>query len=229
MVQPGFCVKVRNRANFVITIATLVLIGEVCFASGGDFEYWATTEVSFGINKDWGCTFEEQIRVRDTGGEFFYHHSDLGFVCKSLGDWIDLGVNFRKVYIKDGKGNWTQEDRPHFNATLKGKVFGMDVSDRSRLEYRDRENEKDVWRYRNKVILRFPVELTPLKLQPYVAEEAFINLDEEGFNLNRLSGGFYIGFSKNIKGDVYYLWQASELDDGWKDVNVVGTSVKFYF
>jgi len=65
-VQPGFCVKVRNRANFVITIATLVLIGEVCFASS-DVEYWETAEVSIGINKNWGCTFEEQIRVRVIG------------------------------------------------------------------------------------------------------------------------------------------------------------------
>ena len=77
--------------------------------------------------------------------------------------------------------------------------------------------------------MKLPVELTGLKLQPYAAEEAFINLDEEGFNLNRLSGGFYINLSKKVKGDIYYLWQTSESDTGWEDTNVIGTSLKFYF
>jgi len=221
--------KARNRVRFVITIVTIVVAGEVCFASGGDFEYWATTGASFDINKDWGCTFEEELRFKDTGGELYYHHSDLGFVYKNFADRIDLGVNFRKVYKKDSKGEWTQEDMPHLNATLKRKVFGLDVSDRARLEYRDRENEKDVWRYRNKITVKLPVELTELKLQPYLAEETFTNLDEEGFNNNRMSGGFSINLSKKVKGDIYYLWQASKLDGGWKDVNVIGTSLRFYF
>jgi hypothetical protein len=105
----------------------------------------------------------------------------------------------------------------------------LDVSNRARLEYRDRENEKDVWRYRNRVTVKLPVELTPLKLQPYVAEEAFFNLDKEGFNRNKVYGGFYINLSKNIKGDIYYAWLASESDTGWEDTNVIGTSLKFYF
>lgn len=117
----------------------------------------------------------------------------------------------------------------NLNATLKGKVFGLETSDRSRLEYRNRENEKDVWRYRNKVTVKLPVELTALKLQPYVAEELFINLDEEGFNRNRLAGGFYINLSKNIKGDIYYLWQTSKSDRKWDDINVIGTGLRFYF
>jgi hypothetical protein len=229
MLQSKYRVKARNRVHFVTTIVIIVLVGEVCFASGGDFEYWATAGAFLDINKDWGCTFEEELRFKDTGGELYYHHSDLGFVYKSIADWIDVGVNFRKVYSKDSKGEWTQEDRPHLNATLKGKVFGLDVSDRSRLEYRDRESEKDVWRYRNKVVVKLPVELAPLKLQPYVEEEVFINLDKEGFDLNRLSGGFSVNLSKKVKGDIYYLWQASELDGGWKDVNVIGASLKFYF
>ena len=84
----------------------------------------------------------------------------------------------------------------------------MDVSNRARLEYRDRENEKDVWRYRNRVTVKLPVELTALKLQPYFAEEVFICMNGEGFNSNRVSSGFNINLSKNIKVDIFYAWQA---------------------
>ncbi|MCX5636108.1 MAG: hypothetical protein NTX52_00240, partial [Planctomycetota bacterium] len=95
--------KIRNRAYFVITIAALAVSSGVCFASDDNFEYWATTGAFFNINKDWGCTFEEELRFKDTGGELYYHHSDLGFVYKNFADRIDLGVNFRKVYKKDSK------------------------------------------------------------------------------------------------------------------------------
>ena len=218
--------KARSWASFAVMVITGMSIGEVCY---GDFEYRPTTSVSFNINKDWECSFEEEVRFRDTGGEFYYHHSDLGVVYKSIASWIDLGVNFRKVYKKDSKGKWTQEDRPHLNATLKGKVFGLDVSDRSRLEYRDIENEKDIWRYRNKLTVRLPVELTGLKLQPFFAEEAFISMDGKGYNSNRVYGGFGVKVSKNVKGDIFYMWQADKSDGSWKDTNVIGTSLKFYF
>jgi len=220
--------KVRNRVSLAITIITLALSGEFCFASG-DFEYWATAGASLNINKDWGCTFEEELRFKDGGGEFYYHHSDLGVVYKGLASWIDLGVNFRKVYSKDSAGEWTQEDRPHLNATLKGKFFDINVSDRSRLEYRDRESEKDDWRYRNKVTVKLPVELTRIKLQPYLAEEVFINLDEGIFNRNRMYIGLSINLSKKLKGDIYYLWQTSKSNGKWGDINAIGLGLKFYF
>jgi len=126
---------IRNWVRLVVIIVAITLAGEACLASDdGNFEYWTAAGAHFDINKNWGCTFEEQIRVRDTGGEFYYHHFDLGFVYKSIADWIDVGVNFRKVYTKDSEGEWRQEDRPHLNATLKAKIFGCQMSDRSRID-----------------------------------------------------------------------------------------------
>lgn len=76
--------KATNQVHPVITIAVILLIGGICFASGGNFEYWGTAEIAFDIAKDWDCTFEEQMKVRDTGCESFYHHSDLGFVYEDV-------------------------------------------------------------------------------------------------------------------------------------------------
>jgi len=222
--------KVKNWACFVVTVITVVLISEICFAFDDEgFQYWSTAGFSFDIDKDWKVTFEEEFRLGDDGGHLYYQHSDLGLVYKSFADWIDLGVNYRGVFEKDSNGKWRQENRPHLNVTLKGKLFGFDLSDRSRLEYRDRENKKDVWRYRNKVTVKLPLELTKLKLQPYLADEVFINLDEEGYNRNRLYSGVSFKLSKNLTGNVFYLWQSSKSGGGWKDLNVIGTGLKFYF
>ena len=222
--------KAGNWTYFAAAVITIVLISGVCFAYDDEgFQYWSTANVTFDSDKDWKITFEEEFRFGDDGGHLYYQHSDLGFVYKSLADWIDLGFNYRQVFEEDSKDKWRQENRPHLNVMLKGKLFGLDLSDRSRFEYRDRESKKDLWRYRNKVSVKFPLELTSLKLQPYLADEVFINFDEEDFNRNRLYAGLSLKLSKNIKGEVYYLWQSSKSGGDWKDINVLGTGLKFYF
>lgn len=223
--------KAKNWTCFVIAVITVLSIREICFATDdGDFQYWSSANVSLDIDKDWTFIFEEEFRLGGDAGHLYYHHSDLGFVYKSLADWIDLGFNYKQVFERtDSEGKWRQENRPYLNVTLKGKLLGLDLSDRSRFGYRDRENKKDLWRYRNKVTVKFPLELTSLKLQPYLADEVFINFDEEDFNRNRLYAGLSLKLSKNIKGEVYYLWQSSKSGGDWKDINVLGTGLKFYF
>ena len=108
----------------------------------------------------------------------FYHHWDLGFAYEGLAEWLSVGLNFRQMFEQDSKGIWRQENRPHLNVILKGNLFDCSVSNRSRLEYRDKEVSEDLWRYRNKTTLKFPFELTALKLQPYVADEVFIDAGE---------------------------------------------------
>ena len=222
--------KAKNWTGFAVIVIAILLISETCFASDdGDFQYWSKAGASFDIDKDWKFTFAEEFRLGNDAGDFYRHHSDLGLVYKSLVDWIDLGFNLRWVFEKDSEDKWRQENRPHLNITVKGKLYDFDVSDRSRFEYRDRENKKDFWRYRNKVTVKLPLELTALKLQPYLADEVFINFNEDDFNRNRLYSGLSLNLSKNIKAEVYYLWQSSRSGGDWKDLNVLGTQLKFSF
>jgi len=219
-----------NRRHFAIVVISVALFSEVCLASSdGDFEYWSKASVAFDIDKDWTVTFEEEFRLRDGGGNLYRHHCDLGLVYKSLADWIDFGFNYRQIFEKDSKGQWRPENRPHLNVTLKGRLFDLDLSDRSRLEYRDRENQTDVWRYRNMFTVTTPFEFTELKLKPYLADEVFISLDGEGYNINRLFSGVSFKPAKNIGVGIYYLWQTSKSGGGWIDTNVIGTQVKFIF
>jgi hypothetical protein len=222
--------EARNCRSFFVTVIAVLLITEVCFAyDNGDFQYWSKAGLAFDINKDWAVTFEEEFRLGDNAGKLYYHSSDLGFLYRGFADWIDLGVNYGQVFEKDSSDVWRTEKRPHFNVTLKGQLFNFDLSDRSRLEYRDRENKKDVWRYRNKLTVKLPAAFTKFKLQPYVADEVFINFDKEDFNKNRLYSGILFSLSKNIKGDIFYLWQSSKSDGNWEDINVLGTQLKFCF
>lgn len=221
--------KIRSQ---ILTAVVLVLIStNACFGfDDKGFQYWAVTKASLDINKEWKAVFEEEFKLGDDGGNLYYRHSDIGFVYKGLADWVDLGLNFRHAYEKDSKDRWKQENRPHFNITFKGKMFGLNVTDRSRLEYRDRENRDDMWRYRNKFTIKFPTELTKLKLRPYIADEIFINLDHEDLNRNRLYAGVSFDLSEDMTAGLYYMWQSSRSSSGeWNDVYVLGTSLTFAF
>ncbi len=221
---------INNRVFLVAMILAVLLAGEVCFATDdGDFQWWSAAGLSFDVSKDWEFTFKEELRFEESARNLYHHHSEAGFVYKSLADWMDLGFNYRQAYEKDSAGKWREENQPSFHFTLKGKLLGLDISDRSRFEYRHRENRDGVWRYRNKVTVKLPLELTSLKLKPYLADEIFITLNDDNVDRNRFYAGASFKLAKNLKGDVYYMWQSSRASDNWTDINVLGTALKFSF
>lgn len=219
----------KIRVCFLAGLICGGLLGEPSFASDkSGFQYWSTAGFNFDLDKEWTVTFEEEFRLGDEGGNLYYHHSDIGLVYKGFADWLDVGLNFRKVY-EDTGSTWRQENRPHVNVTLKGKLGDIGVSTRSRFEYRDREEKEDIWRYRNKVTFKLPGELTKLKLQPYLADEVFVNFNEEGYVRNRFYSGVAFSIAKNVKADIYYLWQSSRASPGRDDIHALGTKLVFRF
>ena len=193
------------------------------------FQYWSTADVAVDINKDWKTVFEEEFRLGDDGGHLYYHHSDIALIYKGLAEDIDLGFNFRKVYVEDDTNTWRQENRPHLNVTFRKELGTIDFSTRSRLEFRDNELTDDFWRYRNLFTFKLPFELTSLKLKPYIADEIFINLNNEGYIANRVYAGVTFNLRKNIKTAVYYVWQSARTSPGRADIHAIRTKLIFNF
>ena len=211
-----------------VTVCLFVTNNTYAYEASG-FQYRSLLNFETPLNKDWKTTFQQEMHFGNDGGHLFYQHYDLGLVYKGLGDWIDVGFNFRKGFKEDSTDDWTQENRTHLNVTLKDKIGDIDISTRSRLEFRNFENKEDLWRYRNKVTFKFPWELTPLKLKPYVADEIFINLDDRGFIANRVYGGVTFNLLKNVKTAIYYVWQSARTSPGRADIHAFGTKLVFNF
>ncbi|UCC97097.1 MAG: DUF2490 domain-containing protein [Phycisphaerales bacterium] len=203
---------------------------EICFAFGdGDFQFWSTAGVSFRLNKDWTGTVEERLKFGNDAGHLYLHQTDLGFVYGSLADWIDIGFNFKQSFREDRDGHWSRENRPHLNVTFKGRLGTLDVSDRSRLEYRDKEHQEDLWRYVNKFEIKLPCELTAFRFRPYVADLVYINLQGHAFEQNRIYCGVTFDLSKNVESGLYYAWQLGKYDGHWIDRNAIGLQIKIPF
>jgi len=193
----------------------------------GDFQVWHTENQEWNINKSTRITLEEEFRFGDGSSDFYYQHYDIGFVY-SMNQHLDLGLNYRQVYEKIN-GDFKIENRPHMNAILKYDLWGFKLDDRNRFEYRHFDFQEDFWRYRNKFTLTLPWKFTRFKIQPYLADEGFLDLNTRTFSRNRFYAGLGFTLIKNLKGEIYYLLQTSRGCGKWTNANVLGTKLKIIF
>jgi hypothetical protein len=200
----------------------------VSSAPASEFEYWPKAFVTVRINEQWQFGFEEWLSFNQNATRFKDTQTDLWMHYLGLADWLSVGVGYKRVYAKPGD-EWEIENRPMLNAAVKTKVHGFTVVDRSRLEYRVPEDEPDSWRYRHKLIVMSPVTFTPLKIQPYTADEVFYSFDGQGFSQQRLYGGVYLPLHEKVRLELFYIWKLDKHDDGWHDTNVLGSWVYFQF
>ncbi|MDD4202279.1 MAG: DUF2490 domain-containing protein [Candidatus Omnitrophica bacterium] len=212
---------------FIITLAILSCIS--CFAfENGDLQYWLTTSMDAKINNSWKMKADNELRFGDSAGTLYYEHVDLGLTYSGLAKWLDVGGNYRLVYEKKGK-SWFYENRPHINVTLKGSVYDFKLSNRNRLEYRDKETGKDGWRYRNKTAIKYPIKTEHFNITPYIADEVFADFIVCEISENRLYGGVEFKAMDHLYLDIYYMWKANRKNNVWTNANVIGTQIKLSF
>jgi len=217
---------------------TLVLVGVIalcassrCPASAEDFIYWAKGTFLIPIKEQWELGFEQKFGFTDESRRLDHHTQDLGVVYTHADGWLKLSGAVKTAHAQtDDRDGWIHETRPHLNAAIFSKLFGLDMANRSRLAYRDIDDEDNLWRFRHKVRFTRPVALTPLEIKPYVADEIFYNFNADRFNGHRLQAGLFVPLHKKIRLELFYFWHIHKEDDNdWCDVNVIGSFFRFKF
>ena len=212
--------------GFIIIVS---IIAQICFAfENNDFQYWNSETISGKLTDTWTADIEQGFRFGNDASDFYHQYSDLGFTCPGLTDWFKFGINYRLVF-EESNDEWNYENRPHLNAILQYNIHGFKLSNRSRLEYRDKESGDDGWRYRNKFSIKIPIKITRFEIQPYAAEEFFIDFNIKQINRNRLYSGFAFKITKKLSGEIFYLRQSTESSDRWTDYNILGTKLRLSF
>ncbi len=217
-----------KKISLVLLVLMLMFATKTYAYDDHDFQVWNTNIEEFKAGKDAKVAFEEEFRWGDNANDFYYHHYDAGFFY-SLKKYLNIGGGYRHVYeLKRGK--FKLEYEPYVTATLLWGLKGLKIEDRSRLEYRHFDYQRDSWRYRNKVTLKSPWKFTKLEIQPYISDEIFIGFSKlDEFNQNRFSSGFSMDLTKNLKAEIYYILQSAKSSGKWVDANVLGTKVKITF
>ncbi|MDD5108558.1 MAG: DUF2490 domain-containing protein [Candidatus Omnitrophica bacterium] len=213
----------------------LVAIGAVLFLSvnahaydDGDFQIWNTDVEEMQLKKDLKLVFEQEFRWGENASDFYYQHYDLGLFY-NLNKYWSIGGGYRHVLNKS-KGKFLVENEPYVAATFTNQFAGFKYDDRSRLEYNHFDYKDDTWRYRNKLTVKAPWKFTKLEFQPFVAEELFILFDDgQRLNESRSTAGLTMSITKNLKGEIYYMFRTTKSGLKWTDTNVLGTKLKLVF
>ncbi|MHC4214090.1 MAG: DUF2490 domain-containing protein [Planctomycetota bacterium] len=217
-------------ATFGAIVLMAIIFNRPCLASkSGNLEYWQAQSVTHSLSDTYKISVEQEFRVGRQCGSNFLHNVNVALTRTGITDWLDIGFAFKKEYEKDSSGKFREEDRPQLNFFFKGTMYDLPLSNRFRIEYRDHEIKSNVFRVRNKFGFKLPYELTPLKLEPYIADEVFFNLNSEDFNQNRLYSGLSFKPLENMVFSFYYMYKKSKSSRGWTDTNVIGTQLKFLF
>lgn len=214
-----------------LSIAGLVFcLANTVFAyDDGDFQIWNTNVEEIQLKKDLKLAFEQEFRWANNASEFYYQHYDVGLTY-TLNKFWNIGAGYRQIYSRTGSVSWLAESDPYMFFTYFGELLGFKFDNRFRFHYQYYSYKNDTGVYRNKFTIKPSWKLTKFEIQPYVSDETFIMIgNAQGFNQNRLSGGFSFSLLKNFKAEVYYMLLSSKSGSRWKDYNVLGTKLKLVF
>ena len=218
----------KTDVKLIICSAGLFLFLLSTFAyADADWTYKSKYGVSFPIIDKWDGSVISESRYKDDMSDHHYSHLDVALSYDFL-DWLEIGTNYRYISRATPIG-WKRENRPNINAKLKWNWADFECSDNNRLEYRIIEDFGDIWRYKNKLKIEYPLEWTDLKISPYVSEEIFCDFDVGQLNGYRLEAGFSMQLLKNSELSIAYQFGNDKFRGNWIDRNFLITQLKISF
>jgi hypothetical protein len=201
-------------------------------AEDEDFGIWNTYDVEKKINGQWKMKVGEELRFREHNG-LYYAETHLGVDYKPF-KYLASGVEYQQIrserYNKKKDRNWYWDDVPRFYLTPQLPYKGFLLENRNMLEFRIRQDARFTMRYRNLTTLTAPWKWTPLEIQPYTANEIFLETQRNGMVEDRFYAGFKMHWWGPVYGTIYYLrHSAKNAIAKWTSLNVLGTCLKIVF
>lgn len=221
----------RSSCLFFLLFTAITVSAWASPVKDEDFGYWNVTDLEHKFNDKWKMKAGEEVRLREHAGINYYDtHAGFAYQTHPL---LVLGADYiqaRQTRSSGKKDVWYWESRPRIYATFQPKYKGFLFENRNLLEFRFKESIENTTRYRNLSTLTAPWKWTRFEFQPYTSNELFFETNRNGLVEDRYYTGFKLRLTKNITGSIFYLRQFSKNNSAsWKDLNVLGNSLKFSF
>lgn len=209
--------------------------------AGQSWQVWFDQTADQALSEKWSARAGQSFRY-DCDSEELTTYFIEGGLFRSLQSWLDAGLMYHQQYDRR-EGRWVEENRPCVEATVRWKTDWVTLSDRNRMEYRYREDQEDITRYRNKLTLQFNLLEEKVGLKPYVSAEVFADAsarlaerDRTRFAIGlrtdpekRLLRNAPARWTQHLTMDYYLMQQSIKREDRWTDDFVVGVQVGFRF
>ena len=218
--------KTNVKLNLFSVGLFLFILSSYTYADA-DWGYKSKYSISFPVINRWEGTVISELRYKDDMSDHYYSHLEVSVSYDFL-DWLEIGTNYRYISRATDDG-WKRENRPSINAELKWGWLDFELSDNNKLEYRIRQDDEDIFRYKNILTIEYPAEWTVLKISPYFSKKTFFDFDVGQFNGYRLEAGFSVQLQRNSELCIAYQFGNDEKSDDWTDTNYLVTYLKISF
>jgi len=199
-----------------------------------DPQYWSSFGLDAKLCRGLKLALSGEFRFGNEMGTLYRVSPDATLIY-SFYDWFGVALGYKQVFEREYFDDvapavgWNREYRPHLDARFSFKINGFKFSNRNMFELRILTDAAYKVRYRNKLEVVPPLSWTAIKIEPFAAEEIFIDVKGGTFDRSRLSAGFSARPWKSLKIKLYYLWQAKRETNDWLNFDVLATEIKFSF
>lgn len=174
----------RAGGNWKACLALFMALACLPVAQARDsWQIWMDPSVSKTLSEKSMIQVAQSFRYDCDEGRLATYYLEGGLVRHAV-PWLDMGMGYRQQYDRRD-GHWIEENRPFVECTPRWKTRLATLSARGRLEYRARERQADIWRFRAKLTLQWN-DWEAWGLKPYVAGEAFVDESARLEDRNRL-------------------------------------------
>ena len=229
------------RLRKEISAALLALAAASAARAGSDWQAWLDQAVGKKLSEQTAVRVAQSFRYSFEENRLATYYLEAGGTWNAR-SWLALGLGYRQQYDRRD-GHWLEENRPFADATLRGKIRSVTITDRNRIEYREREEQDDIIRYRNKLTLQVNAWEPGFGLKPYVAAEAFVDesADLQERNRTRFALGIRTDPNRHLLRSVETRWvqalamdysvtvQRTKKDDDWTDEYIAGVQLGINF
>lgn len=226
----------RKSVFSIIAIALLLLASVIASAQDDtDFQVWNETTLVFPVVKEKDKNGKESDKLSLLVlGVLRLGQNRLFPVDARIGTGFDLKLNkywsFAPTYVyrrgEPVRNAKEFEHRLRFDLTVGNKWKHFSIKDRSRVEYRIRNNRDDSVRYRNKITFAFPVRYKKKEIfSPFIADDIYYDITAKEFSTNDFFAGVSRKLSKNISADVFYI-RRDYKTGAIRHINGLGSTIK---
>ncbi len=196
-----------------------------------DSQIWPDTTITFKLKNNFSFFLFGTIRLGRDESALVSQQAGIG-LTRSFGKYFSTSLAYRYIENEPTPTKSSTEQRVFADFTPRGPLkFGVNVSDRNRVEWRN-INDRISWRYRNRLQFERPFSIQlrghERKITPYLSAESMYDTRYRTWNRTQAYIGARLPLTKHVTFDGFYMkqWDA-RARPGF--LNVFGALWKFEF
>ncbi|MDQ3009746.1 MAG: DUF2490 domain-containing protein [Acidobacteriota bacterium] len=204
----------KTHPHGVLLAILLIWLGSSAFAQSSDpqrdTQIWPDATITFKLKNNFSLFLFGTIRLGRDDSALISQQAGIG-LTRGFGKHFSASFSYRYVANEPTPGKSSTEHRVFADFTPRTPLkFGVNVSDRNRIEWRN-INETISWRYRNRLQFdrpfSFPVHGHERKITPYVSAESMYDTRYRAWNRTQMYMGARLPISKHVTFDGFYMKQ----------------------